>query len=372
MNLSYWEHKSWFANIDFAIVGSGIVGLTAALQLRQLHPKAKIVVFERGILPSGASTKNAGFACFGSASELLDDLKSHKQQEVLALVEKRIKGLESLKNLIGEDHLQYDHCGGYELFTLEDAELYGQCLDQLDELNQMLSPLFAEEVFTAVPNGFGFENIQSRLILNKFEGKIDTGAMMQALIKRANLDDILIVNAATITAINDSETGVELEVNDSLTVSAGNVLVATNGLAGSLLQEDLKPARAQVLITEPIKDLHFNGTFHLDKGYYYFRNIDDRILFGGGRNLDFEGETTTQMKTTENIQSALERLLNHTILPGKDVKIAQRWSGIMGVGSKKAPIVKQLSEHLYCGIRLGGMGVAIGTDTGTALANLVS
>jgi hypothetical protein len=39
--------------------------------------------------------------------------------------------------------------------------------------------------------------------------------------------------------------------------------------------------------------------FHLEKGYYYFRNINDRILLGGGRNLDFEGETTTSHDTTE-------------------------------------------------------------------------
>ena len=31
----------------------------------------------------------------------------------------------------------------------------------------------------------------------------------------------------------------------------------------------------------------------------------------------------------------------------------------MGVGSKKEAIVKPLSEHVFCGVRLGGMGVAI-------------
>ena len=86
MNLSYWEQKSWFTNIDFAIIGSGIVGLSCALELRELHPEAKIVVFEKGTLPSGASTKNAGFACFGSMTELLDDLKIHSEDIVFSLV----------------------------------------------------------------------------------------------------------------------------------------------------------------------------------------------------------------------------------------------------------------------------------------------
>jgi gamma-glutamylputrescine oxidase len=43
----------------------------------------------------------------------------------------------------------------------------------------------------------------------------------------------------------------------------------------------------------------------------------------------------------------------------------------MGVGKQKKPIVKQLSEHVYCGVRLGGMGVAIGSIVGKELADLI-
>ncbi|MFT5715797.1 MAG: hypothetical protein ACI9WT_002385, partial [Flavobacterium sp.] len=34
MQLSYWELKNWFTNVDYTIVGSGIVGLHAALRMR--------------------------------------------------------------------------------------------------------------------------------------------------------------------------------------------------------------------------------------------------------------------------------------------------------------------------------------------------
>ena len=83
MQLSYWEIKNWFSNIDFTIVGSGIVGLHTALALRERFPSSKILVLEKGILPQGASTKNAGFACFGSISEIIDDLKTHTEEEVI-------------------------------------------------------------------------------------------------------------------------------------------------------------------------------------------------------------------------------------------------------------------------------------------------
>jgi hypothetical protein len=44
----------------------------------------------------------------------------------------------------------------------------------------------------------------------------------------------------------------------------------------------------------------------------------------------------------------------------------------MGVGTQKKPIVKQLSNNVYCGVRLGGMGVAIGSSVGNDLADLIS
>jgi hypothetical protein len=44
------------------------------------------------MLPHGASTKNAGFACFGSISEIIDDLKSHSEGG-FQLVTKRWEGL---------------------------------------------------------------------------------------------------------------------------------------------------------------------------------------------------------------------------------------------------------------------------------------
>ena len=120
MELSYWELKNWFTNVDYTIVGSGIVGLHAALRLRERFPAAKILVLEKGMLPQGASTKNAGFACFGSLSEILEDLKTHSEEEVISLIERRWKGLQLLRKRLGDDAIDFKPHGGYELFLKED------------------------------------------------------------------------------------------------------------------------------------------------------------------------------------------------------------------------------------------------------------
>lgn len=370
MNYSYWEYKTWLSNVDFTIVGSGIVGLSCALHLRKKFPTAKILILEKGLLPNGASTKNAGFACFGSLSEILEDLQTHTEKEVVELVQKRYKGLHLLRNNLGDKEIAYQQNGGYELFTKEDEELYQNCLDNIPYINELLQPIFQTDIFSRTLNTFSFKNIQPQYIFNKLEGQINTGQMMRSLLYKVQAEGILILNNISVTAIEDLNTSVEIKT-DRFTFTTNKVLIATNGFASQLGIKNVKPARAQVLITQPIKNLPIKGTFHLDKGYYYFRNIDSRILLGGGRNLDFKAEETTELAQTVLVQQKLEELLQEVILPDTTVEVAHRWSGIMGVGNQKKSIVKKVSTNVCCGVRLGGMGVAIGSVVGTELADLL-
>ncbi|RCW93659.1 NAD(P)/FAD-dependent oxidoreductase [Winogradskyella arenosi] len=370
MNLSYWEIKTWLSNIDFTIVGSGIVGLNCALRLKEKFPKAKILILEKGMLPQGASTKNAGFACFGSLSEIIDDLKDHTEEETLNLVTQRINGLKRLRETLGDRRIAYKNGGGYELFLKTDTELYDSCLEQHRAINTLLQPLFRAPVFQWKATSVGFNQVQPKYSFNAFEGQIDTGKMMEALVLKVRAIGIKILNNCTVESYEDLINSVEIRTNH-FSFSTKNLFIATNGFSKAFNLTEVLPARAQVLITEPITNLHFKGTFHLDKGYYYFRNIDRRVLLGGGRHLDFKTEETTEFGETALIQGQLEQVLKTTILPNTDFKIDHRWSGIMGVGKQKKALVKQLSNHVFCGVRLGGMGIAIGSTIGKELADLL-
>ncbi|AVI50567.1 FAD-dependent oxidoreductase [Pukyongia salina] len=372
-NLSYWERKTWLSNIDFAIVGSGIVGLSCALSLRKRYPDKKIVVFERGILPSGASTKNAGFACFGSVSEILDDLESHTEEEVVAIIKNRIQGLTLLRKTIGDQAMRFYQYGGYEIFTSEDKSFFEECRSKIPYVNQLMkrAGFTQKEVFLFKNDPFSFKNTQKQVVFNQFEGQLDTGFMMNSLIQKTLKNDIFILNSTSIDSFSVEKDKISLDLANFGEISVEKLFIATNGFAKQFFNEDLQPARAQVLITKPIENLHIKGTFHLDRGYYYFRNVDNRILLGGGRNLDFKTEETVQTGLTELVQHKLEQLLSTTILPNTPFEIDSRWSGIMGVGGKKKPIVKKIDDNVFCGVRLGGMGVAIGSSVGKQLADLV-
>ena len=368
MNFSYWELKEWFSNIDFTIVGSGIVGLNCAIYLKEKYPKAKVLILEKGVLPQGATTKNAGFACFGSLSELIDDLKTHTEEEAFELVKKRWEGLQLLRKQLGDKNIDFQQNKGFEL--CESKEFYEECISRKSEINQLLQPIFKTDVFTETKNIFNFDKVHPQYITNNFEGQIDTGKMAAQLLLKAQKLGVKILSTITLENFQEKEDKIHIKTNRS-DFYTKKLFIATNGFSNEIINENVQPARAQVLITKPIKNLHIKGTFHLDKGYYYFRNIDDRILFGGGRNLDFKGEETIEFGQSEIIQNALEKKLKEIILPNTNFEIEHRWSGIMAVGNQKKAIVKQLSKNMYCGVRLGGMGVAIGSLVGKELADLV-
>ncbi len=179
LNFSFWEKQTYFNDIELIVIGSGIVGLNAAIAFKEKYKNAKAVVLERGILPQGASTKNAGFACFGSVSELLSDLKQINEDTVWQTVEMRIKGLEVLRKRLGDKLIDYKELGGYELFDKE--ERYQECSDAVELFNKKVKSFTGIHNTYSVQNkkikSFEFKNIKG-LIWNKKEGQIDTGKMM--------------------------------------------------------------------------------------------------------------------------------------------------------------------------------------------------
>ncbi|WP_316830379.1 FAD-binding oxidoreductase [Pedobacter aquatilis] len=369
--LSYWEKTSFF-DYDIILIGSGIVGLNAAIQLKISEPTLKIILLESGFLPAGASTKNAGFACFGSISELIEQESIAGQDGLAQLIEKRWKGLLKLIAILGDNTIDYQQLGGYELFKKDDNLLFESCVAKIEHFNSIINPIIGSETFTVANyqiDKFGFKGVET-LIANRYEAQIDTGKMMFALIKYAQELGVSIFNNCMVEDIlSDDKIVAKTKYGN---FSAKKVIVTTNAFVNKLIPGlDVKPGRGQVLVTKPIQNLKIKGTFHYDKGYYYFRNIDGRVLLGGGRNLDFKAEETTDFGLTPKVQHKLEDLLKEVILPDTTFEIDYRWSGIMAFGNRLEPIITEVKPNVFCAVRCNGMGVALGSQTGEDVAKAV-
>ena len=365
---SLWEKQS-FLTPDVLVIGAGITGLSAAATLKEQSSDLKVTVAERGILPSGASTKNAGFACFGSVTELLNDVRELGKEGMIALVEKRWDGLQKTCQRLGRNQIDIQVKGGFELIPD-----HTNMEDQVREINSLLHPFFQEDVFRLSDSkisDFGFADTH-HLIENHLEGQLDTGKLISSLWKYCAEIGVQIHTGCEILELSEESDKVVASGPD-ITFEAGKVAVCTNAFTKSLLgtDHDIVPGRGMVMSINPQKPLKFEGTFHYDEGYYYFRDYYGKLLFGGGRNLDFATETTTTFGFNDTIRQKLHSDLNNIILPDQSYEVEMEWSGIMAFGANKRPLVKRISEKVAIGVRLGGMGVAIGSLVGEEVAEML-
>lgn len=369
---SYWEKENFFS-YDAVVIGGGIVGLNAAVYLKKLKPFLRVAVLEAGFLPNGASTKNAGFACFGSISELIEQENSLGTDALCILIEKRWQGLQKLRQLLGDKAIDYQNFGGYELFKNSDNGLAATCVSKIEHYNQITKHIVGKNAYQLQNQKiktFKFKQIE-HLIYNAYEAQIDPGKMMQALADYARRLGVNIINSCLVTGLVENSNNIQINTPHG-PFKAKKILVCTNAFTQLLLPElAIKPGRGQVLVTKPIPNLHIQGTFHYDKGYYYFRNINQRILLGGGRNIDFKTEETLRFGKTARVQNALKKLLTEVILPNQPYEIDYSWSGIMAFGAPLTPFIGEVRPNIFCATRCNGMGIAIGSQSGQDLANLV-
>ena len=375
--ISIWERESFFAQQDIIIVGNGFVGLWSAFYLKKKKPDLKITFVDRGVIPTGASTRNAGFACFGSLSELMHDGQVMGTDKMLELVEMRYKGLKRIEKYFPGKEIDLDFCGGYELYD-DDAPISSEQLSQnIEYLNSLLQYVTkTKQTFKRIDSkiaGFGFGKTKY-LIKNNLEGYLHSGKLVKCLLQAVQSLGVQVFTNTEIKSFEKSDGRIELRTNQHFNLSAKQLLVCTNAFAKELLpQLDIIPARGQVLVTSDIKDLPWQGSFHSDEGYYYFRNLGKKVLLGGARNKAFREEETTQMQISSTIQNELERYLDEVILPNNkgQYTIDYRWSGIMAMGSEKMPIVKEVEPNIFCAVRMSGMGVALAPVVGQTVSKLM-
>ncbi|HEY0676748.1 MAG TPA: FAD-dependent oxidoreductase [Chitinophagaceae bacterium] len=363
MQVSLWEKESFYKPSDVLIIGAGFAGLWTALVLKKKRPTLDIVIIDKGIIPTGASTRNAGFSCFGSVTELVYDAKTFGEEKMLTLAAQRYAGLKLIREIFKSKTIDYDPCGGYELFTQKGNYDLSHLKSDLKKLNKSLKKIFKEDdIFNLADKKigkFGFAGI-THLVENRLEGCLHSGKLSQALLREVQLSGVRVLFGLEATSYEKMNGGVLVQTAQQIELQTNKLVVCTNAFNSLLPGVTVNPARGQVLVTSPIPGLPFKGSFHYDEGFVYFRNVGKRVLLGGARNKFFDEENTHDLSTTDNVQGELERLLSGMILPKvTGYSIDYRWSGIMGMGTDKMPTVEEIKPGVFCAVALGGIGVAM-------------
>ncbi|MEN9685598.1 MAG: hypothetical protein RLZZ28_1384 [Bacteroidota bacterium] len=361
-SFSIWEKETYYARQDIIIAGAGLMGLWAALELKERSPHLKITIIERKSTPGGASMRNAGFACFGSPTELLSNAKLLGTDAMLQLVETRYKGIEKINASFTAAAIGYDACGGYECIN-SNTNNGSNWNDELNELNKALAEITGhKQVFTFANEklvDFGLIGFEG-LIQNEMEAALHSGKLVSCLTRKAQDAGITILYGLAICNWEKQGQNICINTLQDISFSAKQLLFCTNAFTSQLLpQLTVTPARGQIILTSPIEGLALKGSFHYELGFYYWRNLGNRILLGGARNLAFDEEETLDLAGSVFIRNALESFLHKHLDTKYPFSIEQHWSGIMGFTQDRKPLVTQISDGIFASIACNGMGVAL-------------
>ncbi|MDR9416010.1 MAG: FAD-dependent oxidoreductase [Gracilimonas sp.] len=362
---SFWESEIYDQKYDLIVIGAGLTGQSAAYFFKKYYPKSRVLVVDRGFFPIGASTRNAGFACFGSVTEHMADMKIEEESRIIERIRRRFNGLKLLRDTLGDKNIGYREPDAFEIFT--DQKIFSNALDHIDLCNQwLIEAAEVDEVYKQTKhNGFSAISI-------KHEGCLHPGMMMKT-IYQMNLDLGVEFRWQAQVEFVDLESGY-VSLEDGNEFNSSKVILATNSFTKKLLPEiDIKPGRGFVFVTKPIQNLRWNQNYHYDAGYYYFRGVgNDRLLLGGARSLDIDVETTTEFGANQKIKDHLVTFANEVLQLPEGWEIEKEWSGIMGFTSTKSPIIQKYTDNSVIAAGLSGMGVALGMQLGKEAADLLN
>jgi len=267
------------------------------------------------------------------------------------------------KTELGEKYIDYRQTGGWEIFDSEDDPHYRQTLAHLDRFSK-----WVEEI-TGEPDTYEPREINGfPAIYNRLEGCLHSGKMLNRLLERVMASGVEVRWNCPVHKVD----GNYVELADGLQLRAERVMCALNGYTSKLIEKsEVKPARGYVMVTKPLKSLPWRGACHYNRGYVYFRNLGDRLLIGGARDIDKKGEESAENKINPLIKNWLVDFINQKLGIDRDWEIEQEWTGVMGFASSKSPEMKRFENGVYSAAGLGGMGVAIGMKIGERMAEMI-
>lgn len=335
------------SEVDFAIVGGGFTGLSAAARLRQVQPDKTAAVFEADCIGAGSSGYTGGMTLAESAAGDLPGLGDVLQGFAEILKELRI---ECDFNLPGVWELGRKNVKKDSPISWSDSGTLG--------------------VVNEVPGG-----------------SVDPGKLVSGLAQAAQRLGAAIFANARVENISYQHP-LELEVAGKR-VRVGQVLVATN--AESLELSDLsggaEPKFTLALATEPLKDAQLNGVglsahkpfYTVDMPYLWGRPLyRNQVIFGSGLVHLEHWEELLNLNIASGEAAGLMRLLEsrvRSLHPAlKNIQFTNRWGGPILIADEMTPVFKHhlKSKNIVVLGAYSGHGVALSVYLGRWAADFLA
>jgi gamma-glutamylputrescine oxidase len=330
---------------EVCVIGGGLSGVATLHWCRAQGLDA--ILLERQYLAAGASGRNAGFLLRGVAENYARAAGRYGRRLAGEIWEFTAESHARIRELTGSRDVGYRRRGSWTLAAgAEEAK-------SLEEAATLLAEDGLPGRWTRdLPAPYA--HLQGG-ILNPEDGEVDPLRLVAAI---AAPHRPRIFEGVTVTALQSDAAGV-LVSHSAGEMHATRVVVATNGLTGSLLPElKIRPVRAQMLATAAPTRAALERPAYAEWGYRYWRQLDDgRVLVGGMRHRALEEEVGTVCLPTARIQAHLDAELRAL---GVTAPVAHRWAGIMGFSSDGLPLAGPVPGRPHLLVLGGHTGHGLG------------
>jgi glycine/D-amino acid oxidase-like deaminating enzyme len=356
---------------DVAVVGSGFTGLSAALTLAR--GGKDVVVFEAESPGHGASTRNSGFVGCQLWSKLTPLVKKFGEERAAVLAREAMSAHDYVVSLIEREQIacHFTYCG--RLISAHSPVAY----KTLERELALMQRLFGFEGHM-VPREQQRTEIATDLyhggMIVKKGGSLHPGLYHAGLLDRAMGAGAAIHGKTPVLSIERERSGRFRVTTPRGTVSAGRVILGTNGYTGNGLdwfRRRLIPVHAGVVVSEPIgaervRSVLPTGRTMIDTRInpYSARPSPDgtRLQFASARGLFVRDYPAKAME--------MHRAMVETFPTMRDVRIAYCWTGQMGFTFDKLPHVGERDGVLYA-LGYCGTGIPMATWLGHKLGQRV-
>jgi len=322
---------------DIVVVGAGVCGASAAWALAEAGVRTAWVE-GRGV-SQGASGRNAGFVLQGTAerySRAVSLMGRDRARAVHQASRENHRAMAEVREALRID-CGYQRRGSLQLAGSEQEE--GELLESAAMLRE---DGFSAEVRSGAALDAVYREAGVRVGVHiADDGELDPARFVRGVAHAAMEQGVALFERSPVVAIEAPAPGEAVVRTAHGEVRAQLALVCTNAYAGELIPwyaDKVDPVRGQMLATAAAPPL-FGCPVYADHGFDYWRQDEHgRVVLGGWRNLDVEGEKGTAEVLHEGIQARMEAFLQR--FPGmRGVPVTHRWSGTMGFSRDGLPIV---------------------------------
>jgi len=356
---------------EWAVIGAGYTGLSAARKLGQLYPNQKIFLFDAQLAGEGASSRNSGYLVdttlndgFTSNKEL-DNYK--KKADIYKL------GIVSVKKFIKEYQVDCDwnECGKYFASSKqEDKKILENFSDTLSKLGFEHNLLSNKELKSKL--GTNFYNIA---LYTKGGILLHPGKLVRAMIDTLPENVNLYENSLLLDWKKKNDAVVCKFKNGS--IKTKKIIFATNGFLKSLgvkLNYNF-PITLTASMTRPLSDKEFVSIGEPKEwGVLPVRPMGATIRMTKDRRILIRNTAEVynpfQMSKMELKKRSFKQRLGvkkrFPELP--DDIIETSWSGIVSRTRNSSQIFEKIDENIFAAGCYNGSGIGVGTLFGEQIA----